>query len=379
MTREEIARKPAILPPGSTIGVLGGGQLGRMLAMAAAKLGLRCHIYSDAATSPAAEVSSASTTGSYDDLGKLTAFAGTVDVVTYEFENVPVATAQHLAEIKPVFPPPRALEVAQDRLVEKRFVADLGIAVAPFAAVDDDATLAAAVAELGRPAILKTRRLGYDGKGQVRIGSSENLGRALSAIGQAPAILEGLVAFEREISVLMVRGRAGDGSGEMVDIAYDIPVNTHRDGILDRSIVPAPLTAACRERALGIAARIADALDYVGVLAVELFHLGGSGADDLVVNEIAPRVHNSGHWTMDACLVDQFENHMRAVAGWPLGGTERHSDAEMINLVGGDADRWLEQARTDNLVLHLYGKNEARAGRKMGHVNRIKPKRSSDA
>ncbi len=342
--------------------------------MAAAKLGLRCHIYSDAATSPAAEVSSGSTVGDYADLERLEAFARSVDVVTYEFENVPVATAEHLAQFKAVYPPPRALEVAQDRLVEKSFIADLGIAVAPFAAVDDGASLATAIADVGLPAILKTRRLGYDGKGQVRLRMREAASTALADIGHAPAILEGQVAFEREVSVILVRGLADDGANEIVEATYDIPVNTHRDGILDRSVVPSPLSPADRDEAVAIAGKIARALDYIGVLAVELFHVPTADGDHLVVNEIAPRVHNSGHWTMDACTVDQFENHIRAVVGWPLGSTSRHSDAEMLNLIGRDINNLHEHLKDGSAALHIYGKNEARDGRKMGHVNQLLPK-----
>lgn len=375
MSSDGRAPRVGELKPGATIGILGGGQLGRMLAMAAAKLGLRCHIFSDAPTSPAAEVSSASTVGAYDDYDKLTEFARDVDVVTYEFENVPVATAKHLASGTPVFPPPKALDIAQDRLHEKQFISDLGIAVAPFAAVDDLAGLEAAVARIGTPAILKTRRMGYDGKGQARLRGLEDVADAYDAIGGAPAILEGYVAFAREISVLLVRGRSPSGDGSIVDLAYDAPMNSHKDGILDRSVVPAPISDADQKQALAIAAKIADALDYRGVLAVEMFHVDdGSGGDRLIVNEIAPRVHNSGHWTMDACLVDQFENHIRAVAGWPLGMTTRHSDAEMINLIGDDVEAWRDHLENGTASLHLYGKNEARAGRKMGHINRITPK-----
>lgn len=376
MSRDRDVLHSVELSPGDTIGILGGGQLGRMLALAAAKLGLRCHIYSDAATSPAAEVSSTSTVGAYDDYEKLSQFAREVDVVTYEFENVPVATAAHLAGSTPVFPPPKALDVAQDRLCEKRFISDLGIAVAPFAAVDSEAGLERAVIEIGAPAILKTRRLGYDGKGQARIQGAGDIGAAYSAMHGAPAILEGHVTFDREISVLLVRGCSPDGDGAIVDLTYDAPVNTHKNGILDRSVVPAPISDGDKQQAVTIAARIADALDYRGVLAVEMFHIQGPGTGDgtLIVNEIAPRVHNSGHWTMDACLVDQFENHIRAVAGWPLGKTVRHSDAEMINLIGADATAWRTHLGNGGTSLHLYGKNDARAGRKMGHVNRITPK-----
>ncbi len=345
-----------------------------MLAIAAARLGLRCHVYCDAATSPAGEVAYATTTGAYDDLDKLSVFAAQVDVVTYEFENVPVATASQLAARGGVHPPPLALEVAQDRLAEKRFIAGLGLPVAPFAPID-----AAAISELdaegvGFPAILKTRRLGYDGKGQVRLPSAEDLPAAVASLGNVPTILEGFVAFERELSVILVRGRGGGEDGRLVELAYDVPINTHKNGILDTSMVPSPVTQATEARALEIATAIAQALDYVGVLAVELFDTGADDGSGLVVNEIAPRVHNSGHWTMDGCLVDQFENHVRAIAGWPLGATQRHSDVEMRNLIGVDAATWRDWLCERGAVLHLYGKNEARAGRKMGHVNRVRPR-----
>ncbi len=355
------------LPPGSTIGILGGGQLGRMLAMAAARLGLRCHIYSDH-SGPAFDVAAASTLGAYDDLDTVRRFAETVDVVTYEFENVPCATAKAAAQVKPVRPGVKALEVAQDRLVEKTFISGLAIPVAPFAPVDCDASLNQAAGALGLPAILNTRRLGYDGKGQVRITSTADLTSARAAIANAPAILEGMVGFEIEVSVLVVRGL----SGEMR--FYDIPHNTHANGILDTSTVPAPITHETRERAFALAGTIAAALDYVGVLAVEMFACGEAASAPLIVNEIAPRVHNSGHWTIDACAVNQFENHIRAVAGWPLGPPERHSNAVMTNLIGADVDAWQKLAAEPASGLHLYGKNDPRPGRKMGHITRISPK-----
>lgn len=354
------------LPPGSTIGILGGGQLGRMLALAAARLGLRCHIYSDT-TGPAFDVAAATTVGPFEDLDAVAAFARKVDVVTYEFENVPRATAEAAARICPVRPGVRALEVSQDRLIEKQFIAALGVPVAPFAAVDDEAALASAASVLGFPSILKTRRLGYDGKGQVRLTCASDCVGALGRIGHAPAVLEGFVQFLFEVSVIVVRG--GDGDTRF----YDIPLNTHRDGILHTSAVPAPLPTRAKARAVEIASRIAQKLDYVGVLAVEMFYLGEAAAEPVVVNEMAPRVHNSGHWTIDACLVSQFENHIRSVAGWPLGPTARHSDAVMTNLVGSDVATWLELAGAPSLGLHLYGKNEARPGRKMGHVTTLGP------
>ena len=358
------------LPPGSTIGVLGSGQLGRMLAMAAARLGLKTNVYGDA-PGPAFDVAAHATVGAYDDWAKLTAFARTVSVVTYEFENVADATAQHLAKLLPVRPGPKALTIAQDRLTEKTFLRDLGIAVAPFVAVDSVADLKAAMPTGAQRAILKTRRLGYDGKGQAPVDAATDPQQAFADIGRAPAVLENRLTFAREISVLICR--AADGT----DVIYDIPENTHRDGILRRSIVPAAVGADVTAAAHAIARRIAAALDYVGLLAVELFDLGEQHptAARLVVNEIAPRVHNSGHWTMDACAVSQFENHMRAVAGWPLGDPARHCDAVMDNLIGPDALQWPALAAEPGCCLHLYGKHEARAGRKMGHVTRLRPRR----
>lgn len=355
------------LPPGSTIGILGGGQLGRMLAMAAARLGLKCHIYSDT-SGPAFDVAAKSTVGAYEDLAAVRRFAEGVDVVTYEFENVPCETARAAEAVTPVRPGVKALEVAQDRLVEKQFIAALGIPVAPFADIDSDASLASAAATLGLPAILKTRRLGYDGKGQVRLASTTGLATARTEIHGAPAILEGMVGFEIEISVLVVRGI----DGEMC--FYDVPHNTHAHGILDTSSVPAPISAGPRARAEEMAGRIAAALGYVGVLAVEMFYCGETSPEPLIINEIAPRVHNSGHWTIDACAVSQFENHIRAVAGWPLGATTRHSDAVMTNLIGADVEAWQRLAAEPAAGLHLYGKHEPRPGRKMGHITRLKTK-----
>ncbi len=358
---------PKPLPPGSTIGILGSGQLGRMLATAASRLGLKTHIYCDS-SGPAFDVAAARTVGAFTDLERVAAFAEAVDVVTYEFENVPKATVEAAERVRPVRPGVRALDFSQDRLVEKQFISSIGVPVAPFAPVDDEAGLAAAASVLGFPSILKTRRLGYDGKGQVRLTCGGDCTGALGRIGHAPAILEGFVAFQFEVSVLVVRGIGGETR------FYDVPLNTHRDGILHASAVPAPIPARAKARALEIASHVAQKLDFVGVLAVEMFYLGEAVAEPVVVNEIAPRVHNSGHWTLDACLVSQFENHIRAVAGWPLGPTERHSDAIMTNLIGADVDNWQNLAATPKLALHLYGKNEARPGRKMGHVTTLAPK-----
>ena len=354
------------LPPGSTIGVLGGGQLGRMLALAAARLGLRAHIYAPPGDNPACDVASARTIAAYDDVAALTDFARRVDVVTYEFENVPAQTAATLAAIRPVLPDPRALAITQDRLAEKDFVRSLGIATAPYQAVDDAGALARAVAAIGRPSILKTRRFGYDGKGQTTVREGADLGGVFRALGAAPCILEGVVRFEREVSVVAARG--GDGAFA----AYDLCENEHENHILSRTIAPARVSEATGRAALDIARRIGEALGYVGVFAVEMFVVGAGEKEKLVVNEIAPRVHNSGHWTMDGAQTSQFEQHVRAVAGWPLGATGRRgARVEMVNLIGEQAAAWRELAAGPGVALHLYGKAEIRPGRKMGHWNRI--------
>jgi 5-(carboxyamino)imidazole ribonucleotide synthase len=358
---------PEALPPGSIIGILGGGQLGRMLALAAARLGLKAHIYSDEPDVPAFDVSAFSTVGSFEDEAALSAFAANVDVVTCEFENVPAGALQIAGKKAPVHPPAKAFAVAQDRLVEKDFMRGLGIPVADYADVHDEQSLRDALLHVRLPAILKTRRFGYDGKGQALVRSEAEAFGALKDLGGQPALLEALIAFEREISVLVVRGQ--DGALKF----YDAVENVHQNGILAVSRVPAGIDADCAEEARRIAGKIAEALGHVGVLCVELFQREG-GPPRLLVNEIAPRVHNSGHWTIDACLVSQFENHIRAIAGWPLGAAERHSDAVMTNLIGADVERWRELAREEGMAVHLYGKAEARAGRKMGHTTRLFPK-----
>jgi 5-(carboxyamino)imidazole ribonucleotide synthase len=359
------------LPPGSTIGILGSGQLGRMLALAAARLGLKTHIYCED-SGPAFDVATRTTRAGFADPTALSAFAAKVDAVTYEFENVAVDTARHLAGLVPVRPGAEALEVAQDRLVEKKFIAALGIAVAPFRAIDGPDQLGPALSSLAGAAILKTRRLGYDGKGQASLAPGDDTAAAWRQIGARPAILEKRLGFALELSALVVRSVAGELA------FYDCPRNVHENGILRRSEVPAGLPEADLARARDIAGSIAAALDYVGVLAVEMFYLGpeAAPADRLMVNEIAPRVHNSGHWTIEACATSQFENHIRAVAGWPLGSAERHSDAEMVNLIGTEALDWPRLAAEPGACLHLYGKREARDGRKMGHVTRLRAKGS---
>ena len=355
------------LPPGSTIGILGGGQLGRMLSIAAAQLGLKTHIYSDEADAPAFDVAHARTVGSYADEDALARFAGSCAVVTCEFENVPAETLQAAARAVPVFPGAKSFAVAQDRLVEKDFVTGLGVSVAPYVRVDSLEDLRAALPRVRVPALLKTRRFGYDGKGQVLIRGEDEISAALEAIGHAPALVEGIVPFEREISVIVVRGR--DGAMRF----YDVVENVHQDGILAISRAPARIAQASAVEARTIAGKIAEALGHVGVLCVEMFERTGE-KPELIVNEFAPRVHNSGHWTLDACLVSQFESHIRAICGWPLGETSRHSDAVMTNLIGSDVDKWRELAAEPDTALHLYGKAEARPGRKMGHVTRLYPK-----
>jgi 5-(carboxyamino)imidazole ribonucleotide synthase len=352
------------LRPGAVIGILGGGQLGRMLSVAAARLGYRTHVYEPGAAPPAADVAHALTTAGYDDAAALAAFAGAVDVITYEFENVPTAALDLLESLRPIHPNRRALAISQDRLAEKAFLNGIGLTTAPYAAVTTADDLAAALARIGCPSILKTTRLGYDGKGQARIKSAAESPAALSAMQGAPAVLEGFIPFTHEVSV--IAARAIDGSVA----CYDPGENVHRDGILHSTTVPARLTPGQRSDAILAAARILNALDYVGVLGVELFVT----PEGLIINEIAPRVHNSGHWTQNGCAVDQFEQHIRAITGWPLGDGGRHSDVTMENLIGEDIDRVPQIARERNAALHLYGKAEARPGRKMGHVNRIAPR-----
>jgi len=350
-----------LLPPGSTIGILGGGQLGRMIALAAAQLGYRCHIFCPETDGPASHVAARTINGDFDDEAALRAFAQGVDIVTYEFENVPAATARLLAEIVPVAPSARALEVAQDRIVEKSFVKDLGCGVPAFRAVSSLEDLEAAVAEIGTPAILKTRRFGYDGKGQARLMTPEDMVGAWDAIGGNPAILEAMVPFDGEVSVLVARG----WDGRMVH--YGPVHNIHKNGILDISRVPAPFSEQLAANAVATAEKIASALDYVGVLGVELFVVG----EDVLFNEMAPRVHNSGHWTTEGAVTSQFENHVRAICGLPLGATDPLGHVEMRNLIGDDANQWQELLADPNLHVHLYGKREARPGRKMGHTTRV--------
>ncbi|EEX09945.1 phosphoribosylaminoimidazole carboxylase, ATPase subunit [Ruegeria lacuscaerulensis ITI-1157] len=350
------------LQPGAVIGILGGGQLGRMLSMAAARLGFVTHIFEPGANPPAGQVAHSVTTASYEDAEALAAFAQSVDVITYEFENIPTEALDVLESHRPIRPGREALRVSQDRLTEKTFLQGLGLNTAPFADVTDLDSLQAAIERIGTPAILKTRRFGYDGKGQARLKSPEDARAALADMQGAPAILEGFVSFSHEVSIIAARGLDGQVA------CFDPGENVHRDGILHTTTVPARLSPALRTDAVLLAANILNALDYVGVMGVELFVT----PQGLIVNEIAPRVHNSGHWTQNGCAVDQFEQHIRAVAGWPLGDGQRHADVVMENLIGDDMDRVPELAQQRDVALHLYGKAEVKPGRKMGHFNRIK-------
>ncbi len=351
------------LPPNSTIGIVGGGQLGRMSALAAARLGYRCHILTPEQDSPAALVSAGVTLGDFEDPAALRSFAAAVDVITFEFENVSAEGLDLLASLKPVHPSPAVLRISQDRAVEKSFLNGIGVATAPWLPVNDMASLADAASRLGLPAILKTTRLGYDGKGQVMLGSDAALADGLDALEPKPLVLEGMVDFQCEISVIVARGADG------AIAAFDAVENSHRDHILDMTYAPARITPEIAADAQAIARTVADALELVGLLAVEMF-VTADGR--VLVNEIAPRPHNSGHWTIDACPVSQFELHVRAIAGLPLPRATRHSDAVMKNLVGPEETAlWPELLATPGLIPHLYGKAEARPGRKMGHVTRL--------
>jgi 5-(carboxyamino)imidazole ribonucleotide synthase len=348
------------LPQGSIIGILGGGQLGRMLSVAASRLGYRCHIF-EPGPAPAGDVAYQVTTAPYEDETALRAFAEAVDVITYEFENVPTSALDLLESLRPIRPNRRALAISQDRIPEKTFLNDLGLATAPWRVVNSEADLSAAVEALGLPAILKTTRLGYDGKGQAKLTSPEDIPAAWAAMTGAACVLEGFVAFDREVSVIAARGLDGSVA------AYDPGENVHKDGILRTTTIPARLSPGQRSDAVLLAARILNALDYVGVMGVELFVT----PQGLLVNEIAPRVHNSGHWTQAGCAVDQFEQHIRAVVGLPLGDGGRYADVVMENLIGNDVDRVPDLLRARDTQVHLYGKGAPRPGRKMGHVNRI--------
>lgn len=355
------------LKPGDTIGILGGGQLGRMLALAAARLGLKAQVFSPDPDSPAFDVVQNATCAEYADVEALELFANDVNVITYEFENVPSATAMILAARRPVLPDPKVLETTQDRLAEKDFVTGLGIETARYADVSSVETLKTAIAKIGLPAVLKTRRFGYDGKGQAILRAGDDPQKVWADLETKSAILEAFVPFEREISVIAARG----ANGEVV--CYDVTENQHRDHILKFSYAPAAISDALAAQAREVATRIATALDYVGVLAVELFVVPGDNGPKLLVNEIAPRVHNSGHWTLDGASVSQFEQHIRAIAGWPLARPVRHGQIVMTNLIGDDVLDHAKWLGIPGATVHLYGKGSPRPGRKMGHVTEVKP------
>ncbi len=351
-----------VLQPEATIGILGGGQLGRMLALAAARLGFKCHIFAPSPEAPAFDVVHRVTCADYTDTEALDRFAGDVDIVTYEFENVPAETAIFLAARVPVLPDPNILATTQDRLAEKNFVTALGIGTAAYADIGDPSALAPAIQKIGRPAILKTRRFGYDGKGHATIKNGTDPLAVWRDVGGQPCILEAFVPFEREISVVAARGHDG------VVECFDVTENEHRDHILKTSRVPAALPQVAADKALQIAETIAQKFNYVGVLAVEMFVLRGGG---ILVNEIAPRVHNSGHWTLDGASVSQFEQHVRAVAGWPLAKPLRRGRVEMTNLIGSEIEDYRSWLAVPGTAVHIYGKTAVRPGRKMGHVTRV--------
>jgi 5-(carboxyamino)imidazole ribonucleotide synthase len=359
-----------VIPPGSTIGILGGGQLGRMTAEAASRLGYRCHVYCPEPDAPAGEVAFAHTAAGYGDLAALEKFARSVDVVTFEFENVPASAGEALAAVKPTRPSPRILHVTQQRLREKGFLRSIGVPTTSFSEVADRRALDRALTEIGVPSVLKSASFGYDGKGQARIDAAGDLDAAWkkamggSSAGEV-AILEGFVDFALEISVVIARGIGGA-------MSHYIPVeNRHRNHILSETIAPARIASATTAEAVSIAERVVTQIGLVGLMGVEMFVTRDGG---VLVNELAPRPHNSGHWTMDACLTSQFEQFVRAICGLPLGSTERHSDAVMRNLLGEEANEWREILSDPCLKLHLYGKREERPGRKMGHVNRLYPR-----
>lgn len=347
----------------NAVGILGGGQLGRMLAVSASQLGLATHIFSPESFPVAGQVASQTTQAEYTDSTALHAFADCVDVITYEFENIPSQALDDLELNCEVLPRRNALSTSQDRLTEKNFMSDLGLGTAPYANVESEDDLDAAIARIGAPSMLKTRSFGYDGKGQVRLGRSDQATEAWATLGNAPCILEGFIDFRCEVSVIAARSRSGE------TVCFDPGENFHRDGILRTTTVPAQLVSpALCEEAKRLAVEIVNELDYVGVMGIETFV---TAQDEILINEIAPRVHNSGHWTQDGCIVDQFEQHIRAIVGYPLGNGARHSDVIMTNLIGDEAVSARALLDAPDICVHLYGKTDIRPGRKMGHFNRV--------
>ncbi len=353
-----------MLPPGGHIGILGAGQLGRMLAQAATSMGFYVHSFAPEADAPAADISHRFICAAYDDMPALADFIAQTDCVTYEFENIPLATADYIEQNHKLFPSATALRLTGDRIDEKTFINGLGIATAPFHAVTSKDDMQNGLAALGGAGIVKTCRFGYDGKGQWRLESPQDIDSVFTALAGRPALIEAIIPFDKEISVIAARGYDGQF------VCYDVGENIHKNHILARSIIPAQISPSLAGRAQHIAAHIAQGLDYVGVLGIEFFVIG----DEIIVNEIAPRVHNSGHWTKAACAISQFAQHIRAIAGWPLGACTRHSDAVMTNLIGDDVKRWQDWAHKPNCALELYGKKDIRPGRKMGHVTEMSPR-----
>ena len=353
------------LAPGATIGILGGGQLGRMTALAAARLGFRCHVFATEGDSPAAQVCGAATVAEFSDRAALERFAAAVDIATFEFENIPAEAVRWVSAVRPVLPRPEILEIAQDRLREKDFLRSIDVDTAAYREVADAAALLRAMRDFGYPAVLKSVRMGYDGKGQVTLTPDTKAEEAWRRMGGEIGILESFVDFACEISVIVARGRNGAWA------TYPPVENQHTSHILDTTIAPADLPVETLSKAETIARHIAERLGLVGVLAVEMF-VTKAGA--LLVNELAPRPHNSGHWTIDACMTSQFEQLVRAICGLPLGSTERHADAVMQNLIGRGVERWRGAVADPKAKLHLYGKSRVRPGRKMGHITRLLPR-----
>lgn len=352
-----------MIAPGNVIGIVGGGQLGRMLALEAASMGYKTHIYTPERNAPASHVSSLTTIGAYQDTNALRDFGSRVSVVTFEFENVPNDTLQMLAAMVPVRPKPDVLHITRHRAREKQFITSLGIHTAPFAHVQSEEDLAQAIATIGAPAILKTCELGYDGKGQVKITDAADAMDAWRTLGKSECVLEGFVDFDYEASIIIARGMNGDMQ------SFPVVKNIHKNHVLHQTIAPAPHAENIQAPAKAIAETLAQALDIIGLLAVELF-ITKKGS--ILVNELAPRPHNSGHWTIEGCATNQFEQHIRAICGWKLAEPTMRHKAEMINLLGDDWQKWAEYAETPNAHIHLYGKSTARPGRKMGHITLIK-------
>lgn len=354
------------LVPGQTIGILGAGQLGRMIAVAAAQLGMKVKTFAPEKNPPAAQVASDHISAPFTDDVALTAFAQSCDVITYEFENIPVSALEAIKGIKPVRPGPRCLEIAQDRLFEKDFLSSIGVTCAPYQAVDSLNGLQDAIEAIGLPAVLKTRRFGYDGKGQTFIRAQDDVSDAWDALGNAPGglILEGYVPFEKEVSVIVARSPNGKSK------TYGPIWNEHSNHILHLSHVPPLVSDESAEIALSSAMNVAEALEAIGVICVEFFVLPDG---EIVANEIAPRVHNSGHWTIEGAVTSQFENHVRAIAGMPLGDTDATGCVKMQNLIGNEIETLPDLLAQGDAHVHHYGKPEARVGRKMGHVTWVMP------